>query len=776
MLRLLFVTDTHIRGYAPVNRLDNFQETVFAKLTEVLELAEDLKVDAVIHGGDLFDIPQVAHRLMGRTAGLLRSFPCPIYVVPGNHDLFGYSTATIPHTSLGVLWRAGVVDLLLKPLTLSDGGAPVTIYPIPAAADMPLSAYITGRTGPGYQVVVAHDNLLPSPAHPDIPHKVIGPELSDADLVLAGHWHPGWPEPFISGRTLYVNPGSLVRLDAGAGSRDRQVQVALIVFGPDGLQAEYIPLRTARPFAEVFRSPEGDAGQPGLSALASVLKDEGRPPTVDVFALLERADAPEEVKDLIRKAAAGLERTGLTANWSAEAVRLEEMRVAGFQSHADTVITLASGLNVIVGPSDSGKSALLRALWWLYYNKPRGTEFIKIGENSLAVSVRFADGTELQRKRTRSASGSYEIARPGADPVTLTNIGHSLPPDIVAVHKTPLVELAGEEVSLNIARQFDPPFILGSTNAINLALLDLLTKNDAAFQLIRDLRSREDESKRRYAVVAGDRERTAELLGLTAQVGALAGRIKELAGQYNSLLHGIQRLTAMSDLAQRWQRAKEAVERARSQWEASGLEEKVEQAKGLLAVADGLLDEYRRYEGLILAYNREVAAFRRQAGLIDTRRLSDASEEYAQALEQTDACPLCGGPFPGEDEASKVWSACQDDLDRLEVLLLEGEGMSQLPVLESDAAVRLRLLRNTFESTRADIVAASKVLEQSIAEVHRLEAECQEKFGLSVEELDSRIRELSEQLQGLVGELAASIADLKASYEALAGQLRTRGW
>lgn len=39
-MRILFFTDTHIRGTNPQNRKDNFVETLFRKLEEVFDIAK----------------------------------------------------------------------------------------------------------------------------------------------------------------------------------------------------------------------------------------------------------------------------------------------------------------------------------------------------------------------------------------------------------------------------------------------------------------------------------------------------------------------------------------------------------------------------------------------------------------------------------------------------------------------------------------------------------------------------------------------------------------
>jgi len=54
---------------------------------------------------------------------------------------------------------------------------------------------------------------------------------------------------------------------------------------------------------------------------------------------------------------------------------INTLTIRNFQSHKETILDLSPGVNVITGPSDSGKSAILRALIWLVENRPSGDSF-----------------------------------------------------------------------------------------------------------------------------------------------------------------------------------------------------------------------------------------------------------------------------------------------------------------------------------------------------------------------------------------------------------------
>jgi chromosome segregation ATPase len=54
----------------------------------------------------------------------------------------------------------------------------------------------------------------------------------------------------------------------------------------------------------------------------------------------------------------------------------KQLTIENFQSHKKSVLDFSPGINSVVGPSDSGKSAVLRGLQWLIYNRPGGESFV----------------------------------------------------------------------------------------------------------------------------------------------------------------------------------------------------------------------------------------------------------------------------------------------------------------------------------------------------------------------------------------------------------------
>ena len=85
-MRLLFVTDMHLSNQKPVNRIDDFKTTLLSKLYEVGQIAKAYGVNYIINGGDIFDRPKCETEYLNSVIRILKDYPAPMYVVPGNHD------------------------------------------------------------------------------------------------------------------------------------------------------------------------------------------------------------------------------------------------------------------------------------------------------------------------------------------------------------------------------------------------------------------------------------------------------------------------------------------------------------------------------------------------------------------------------------------------------------------------------------------------------------------------------------------------------------------
>ncbi|MFC0558533.1 AAA family ATPase [Halalkalibacter alkalisediminis] len=150
---------------------------------------------------------------------------------------------------------------------------------------------------------------------------------------------------------------------------------------------------------------------------------------------------------------------------------IKAVRLENFQSHLDTYIEFNQGLNVIVGQSDSGKTAILRGIRWALYNQPRGTDFIRVSGDFVRVTVRFEDETVIIRERTGSKN-RYTVQRPDQEELVLEGFGIHVPEEVMAAHGMGHMRIDQDnEIMIHLSQQLDGPFLLEQTSSIRAKTL-----------------------------------------------------------------------------------------------------------------------------------------------------------------------------------------------------------------------------------------------------------------------------------------------------------------
>ncbi len=178
-------------------------------------------------------------------------------------------------------------------------------------------------------------------------------------------------------------------------------------------------------------------------------------------------------------------------------MEIQKIQIEGFQSHKKTELEPAPSrqLTVIVGPSDSGKTAIIRALRWLYYDIPRGTDFISVQERSARVTLSLADGNKVVRERSRTTYNRYLV-----NDQRFEGFKNIVPAEVMENTGVRPVTVGDLVLNLNLAEQLDGPFLGKSVSAPAKAkVLGKLAGTEeidlAARQLNTDLFRRRQEEK-----------------------------------------------------------------------------------------------------------------------------------------------------------------------------------------------------------------------------------------------------------------------------------------
>ena len=127
---------------------------------------------------------------------------------------------------------------------------------------------------------------------------------------------------------------------------------------------------------------------------------------------------------------------------------IESIHLNNFESHKNTKLYFSNGINVISGPSNNGKSSIIRGIYWVKDNKPSGGSMVSFwareSKNKTSFSEIVSNGNTIRREKGKFNGyilGDKEMEA----------IGQGVPTEIIET-------LNLSEV--NVQYQFDRPFLL----------------------------------------------------------------------------------------------------------------------------------------------------------------------------------------------------------------------------------------------------------------------------------------------------------------------------
>lgn len=153
---------------------------------------------------------------------------------------------------------------------------------------------------------------------------------------------------------------------------------------------------------------------------------------------------------------------------------IKSLKIQNVQSHSNTEMEFHPGLNVIVGLTDSGKSAIIRAIRLIKDNRPSGNSLRSNWGGETLVELENEKGIV---RRIKGKSDSYIIQPNNGKKLILKAFGTSVPEEVKK-----LLDLN----DINIQLQLDSHFLLSKSSGevssylnkiANLSKIDVSTNN-----------------------------------------------------------------------------------------------------------------------------------------------------------------------------------------------------------------------------------------------------------------------------------------------------------
>lgn len=258
-----FITgnDIHISDKNPRARLDNFKETILGKIDQMRQWCEKVKADGALIAGDLYNFKapiKNSHRLNQDLIKYFSKFPCPVYMIEGNHDLTSNRLESLDEQPLGVLFASGTL-IQLRHKVIEKEGFKVSIVGIPYNENLDLDTLkIPENKGYASQICLLHTHasLTSGMIYND---RLWGyNELAklSPNIFVLGHYHidQGIYE-FKKGDKYFISVGSICRGSLSDDNIEHHPQIGHINIKIDNEHTEYkiesIKLKV-RPANEIF--------------------------------------------------------------------------------------------------------------------------------------------------------------------------------------------------------------------------------------------------------------------------------------------------------------------------------------------------------------------------------------------------------------------------------------------------------------------------------------------------------------------------------------------
>lgn len=181
--------------------------------------------------------------------------------------------------------------------------------------------------------------------------------------------------------------------------------------------------------------------------------------------------------------------------------KIKKINIKYFQTHEDTILDFSDGITVLVGKTDSGKTAIIRSLKLIAKNKPRGNGFIsafapkdKKNKPTTKITLTLADDTEIIR--TKSENKNEYIVKQEGKEEAYNNFGVNIPPEIEDVLGTTSVKIDQDTfLEVNISEQLSQPFLLFESPAIKTKLIDKIARINVLNRAIKNTKSQVQDIK-----------------------------------------------------------------------------------------------------------------------------------------------------------------------------------------------------------------------------------------------------------------------------------------
>ena len=215
---------------------------------------------------------------------------------------------------------------------------------------------------------------------------------------------------------------------------------------------------------------------------------------------------------------------------------IQSLKINNIQSHENTQLLFSKGVNVIIGASNQGKSAILRALYWVRNNRPLGIDTLashwalnEKGNLTTPMSVVLTNDNGVVERRRSKDDNQYIVN------------GNEL--NVVKTDVPVQVEETLRLSDTNLQKQLDAPFLLSQTSGEVAKYFNSIVNLDVIDKVLTNVESKRRKTK---SDIESTKERVDELekslneYDWIDEVEPLIADYMEIDSRYNEAVDAIE--------------------------------------------------------------------------------------------------------------------------------------------------------------------------------------------------------------------------------------------
>lgn len=294
---------------------------------------------------------------------------------------------------------------------------------------------------------------------------------------------------------------------------------------------------------------------------------------------------------------------------------LKSMKIRNFQSHKNTRIKFNPGVNVIVGKSDTGKTAIFRAIYWLFYNKPNGDEFRSNWGGSTEIKMIFDNG-KISRIKNSKFNG-YKLNKE-----EYKGFSSKIPEQ---------VDKFCNISDINFQTQYDKPFLIDWTPGERGAFLNKTTNLEIIDKTISNNKDQIKYEKRQIDIIETNIEDNEKKLKEFDDLEDLEKKVSRIESIYGKIKILKTKISDLEDIM----------------YDINYIEDQINKTKEVLKKKSKVEKAEKIYnEILSISVNKDRLNFlyqdikSKKSKIIDLKKYKSKKEREFKKL-MPDICPLC---------------------------------------------------------------------------------------------------------------------------------------